>query len=129
VFPSGRAQDYNYGFGLGTSDNGNVASMTATGTQNFSRSFTYDAVNRLSAMSDTNTSQTCRGLSWNYDVWGNRTDQNVTGRVAAVSRGLGFAFARGGGWPQFRRGLGLAFVPGAPCSSRTGERGLPRFCS
>jgi hypothetical protein len=34
-----------------------------------------------------------------------------------------------GGWPQFRRGLGFAFARGAPCSARTGERGLHRFCS
>jgi RHS repeat-associated protein len=52
--------------------------MTATGTQNFSRSFSYDTLNRLASMNDSNTSQTCRGLSWNYDVWGNRTAQNVT---------------------------------------------------
>jgi RHS repeat-associated protein len=52
--------------------------MTATGTQNFARSYTYDALNRLFTMSDSNTSQACRGLSWAYDAWGNRTAQNVT---------------------------------------------------
>jgi hypothetical protein len=34
-----------------------------------------------------------------------------------------------GGWPQFRRGLGLALARGVPCSSHTGEREVPRFCS
>jgi len=57
---------------------GNVASMTAAGTQNFSRSYTYDSLNRLGTMSDANISQACRGLSWTYDAWGNRTDQTLT---------------------------------------------------
>jgi hypothetical protein len=67
AIPSGSVQDYNNGFGLGTLDNGNVASMTATGTQNFSRSFTYDALNRLQAMSA--PGDTCSGLNWTYDAW------------------------------------------------------------
>jgi YD repeat-containing protein len=29
-------------------------------------------------MSDTGTSELCKGLSWTYDAWGNRTDQTVT---------------------------------------------------
>jgi RHS repeat-associated protein len=78
VFPSSNVQDFNLGFNGGTADNGDVTSMTATGTQNFSRSYSYDALNRLATMSDSNTSQTCRGLSWNYDAWGNRTDQTQT---------------------------------------------------
>src|SRR5260370_40270558 len=38
-----------------------------------------------------------------------------------------FSFMPGGGLPQFRRGLGLAFTWDAPCSSRTGERGFFGF--
>lgn len=30
-------------------------------------------------MADSNSSQPCKGLSWIYDAWGNRTDQSVTG--------------------------------------------------
>jgi MOSC domain-containing protein YiiM len=40
-----------------------------------------------------------------------------------------YSLAHYGGWPQFGCGLGLAFASGAPCSSRTGERGVPRFSS
>ena len=29
-------------------------------------------------MVDSNTAQPCKGLSWTYDAWGNRTDQSVT---------------------------------------------------
>jgi len=76
--PSGNVQDFSYGFNAGTSNNGNVASMTAIGAQAFNRSYTYDALNRLATMADSNTSQPCKGLSWTYDAWGNRTDQTVT---------------------------------------------------
>ncbi len=27
----------------------------------------------------------CTGLSWNYDIWGNRTDQNVTSGTCGTS--------------------------------------------
>jgi RHS repeat-associated protein len=83
--PSGNVEDFNYGFNSGTANNGNIAFMTATGTQAFNRSYTYDSLNRLSTMADSNTSQTCRGLSWNYDAWGNRSDQNVTAGACGQS--------------------------------------------
>jgi RHS repeat-associated protein len=76
--PGGNLLDLTYGFNAGTSDNGNVASMTGTGQQAFSRTYTYDGLNRLATMADSNTGQTCKGLSWTYDAWGNRTDQSVT---------------------------------------------------
>jgi RHS repeat-associated protein len=74
--PTGNVQDFTYGFNAGTSDNGNLASFGATGTQAFSRSYTYDTLNRLLTMSGNSG---CTGLSWAYDAWGNRTAQNVTG--------------------------------------------------
>jgi RHS repeat-associated protein len=76
--PSGNLLDHNYGFNAGTSDNGNVASWTATGQQAFNRTYTYDTLNRLGTMSDSNSGQPCRGLSWTDDAWGNRTDQTNT---------------------------------------------------
>jgi RHS repeat-associated protein len=78
AIPSGSVQDFNYGFNSGTTDNGNVMGWTATGQQTFNRAYTYDQLNRLSTMSDSATNQTCKGLSWVYDAWGNRTAQNVT---------------------------------------------------
>jgi len=77
AIPSGSVQDFNLGFNAGTVDNGNVASFTATGTQSFNRSYTYDALNRLQAMSA--PGDACSGLNWTYDAWGNRTAQSVTG--------------------------------------------------
>jgi len=77
AIPSGSVQDFSFGFASGT-NNGNVASMSATGQQSFSRTYSYDSLNRLAALSDSNTSQSCRGLSWSYDAWGNRTAQTVT---------------------------------------------------
>jgi hypothetical protein len=71
ALPGGNVEDFNHGFNSGTANNGNIASMTATGTQAFNRSYTYDTLNRLATMSDSNTSQSCRGLSWTYDAWGN----------------------------------------------------------
>ncbi len=76
--PGGNLQDFSYGFGHGTADNGNVMSWTAVGAagaQNFSRSYSYDELNRLAAMSG--TGGTCTGLSWTYDVWANRTNQTT----------------------------------------------------
>jgi RHS repeat-associated protein len=75
--PAGNVQDLSYGFNLGTSDNGNVLSMSAVGSQSFNRTYSYDALNRLQSLSG--PGDTCTGLSWTYDAWGNRTDQSVTG--------------------------------------------------
>lgn len=66
-----------YGFNYGSGDNGNLTSLAAGGGQNFSRSYGYDALNRLSTMSSSGT--VCTGLSWTYDACGNRTDQTATG--------------------------------------------------
>jgi hypothetical protein len=75
--PGGNVVDFSYGFNVGTADNGNVTSWSASGQQNFNRSYVYDPVNRLQSMSAPGDS--CRGLSWSVDPWGNRTDQTVTG--------------------------------------------------
>ena len=40
--------------------------------------YNYDSLNRLATYADTATGQPCKGLSWTYDAWGNRTDQTVT---------------------------------------------------
>ena len=76
--PSGNVQDFHYGFNAGSSDNGNVVSWNASGQQAFTRSYTYDALNRLSGLSDTTSGNSCNGLSWGYDSWGNRTAQSIT---------------------------------------------------
>ena len=76
--PSATIQDFGYGYGVwGSSNSGNVTAWSASGTQNFSRSYTYDNLNRLSTM--TAPGDNCSGLSWTYDAWGNRTQQNNTG--------------------------------------------------
>jgi RHS repeat-associated protein len=76
---SGTVQDFYYAYGnWGTTNSGNVTTMAAGGAQNFSRTYTYDTLNRLGTMSDSNSGQQCRGLSWTYDAWGNRTDQTHT---------------------------------------------------
>jgi RHS repeat-associated protein len=54
------------------------AGQTAAGWLNFSRSYTYDSLNRLSTMSSASDPGGCTGLSWTYDAWGNRTDQTTT---------------------------------------------------
>ncbi|HLJ85999.1 MAG TPA: RHS repeat-associated core domain-containing protein [Candidatus Angelobacter sp.] len=80
AIPSGNVEDFSYGFNSGTADNGNIATMTATGitgTQTFNRSYTYDSLNRLQGMTD--PGNVCTGLSWTYDSWGNRLTQSGTG--------------------------------------------------
>ncbi len=69
----------NYGFNFGTANNGNLMSWSAAGAQSFSRTYTYDELNRVKTMADSNPAQACRGLTWNYDIWGNRRDQTTTG--------------------------------------------------
>jgi len=79
ALPSGNVQDFSYGLNAGTSDNGNVASWSATGQQTFGRTYTYDTLNRVAALSSPSDPTGCTGLSWTYDAWGNRTAQTVTG--------------------------------------------------
>ncbi len=76
--PNGNVQDLSYGYSTNW-NNGDVWSWTATGTQNFNRTYTYDGTNRLLTMSAPSDPSGCTGLSWTYDAWGNRTDQTVTG--------------------------------------------------
>lgn len=77
AIPSGSVQDFTYGFNAGHYDNGTLQAFTAVGAQAFNRSYVYDNVNRLIAMSAPGDS--CSGLSWTYDPWANRLSQTVTG--------------------------------------------------
>lgn len=76
AIPAGNLQDFSYGYNAGASDNGTLAAFTATGVQNFARSYSYDPLNRLATMTGNSG---CTGLSWSYDAWGNRTAQTTTG--------------------------------------------------
>jgi RHS repeat-associated protein len=75
---SGNVMDFTVGYNAG-SNNGNIATWSATGNQTFSRSYTYDSLNRISTMTDSASSQACKGLSWTIDAWGNMTAQTPTG--------------------------------------------------
>jgi RHS repeat-associated protein len=84
--PSGNVLDLAMNYNFGSSDNGNVVNWNATGSQSSIRTYSYDALNRLSTMADSVQSQSCRGLSWSYDQWGNRTAQNVTAGTCGSSQ-------------------------------------------
>jgi RHS repeat-associated protein len=76
--PAGNLLHLHYTFGAwGTSDNGNVTNVVGIGAQNFNRTYGYDALNRIQSMSA--PGDTCSGLSWNIDAWGNRNTQTATG--------------------------------------------------
>src|SRR5204863_1776291 len=75
--PGNNVLDFWMGYGT-TNNNGNVLNWNATGAQSFIRTYTYDALNRISTMGDTVAAQPCRGLTWTYDAWGNRQGQTVT---------------------------------------------------
>jgi hypothetical protein len=75
--PSGNVLDFTMGYNAGT-NNGNVASWSAAGNQTFTRSYTYDSLNRISTMADSASGQACKGLSWTIDAWGNMTAQTQT---------------------------------------------------
>lgn len=84
--PNGNVQDYGYAFGTwGSSYNGNVSNWWGAGTQGFNRTYTYDNLNRLGSYSSPSDPSGCYGLSWNYDRWGNRTDQNYTSGTCGTS--------------------------------------------
>ena len=74
--PTGNVLDLWMGY---SNNNGNVTNWNATGAQSFVRTYGYDSLNRLSTLSSPSDPSGCTGLSWSYDFWGNRTDQNVTG--------------------------------------------------
>jgi RHS repeat-associated protein len=74
---SGNVLDFTYGYNAGA-NNGNITFWSAAGNQTFSRTYTYDSLNRIATMADSASSQSCQGLSWTIDPWGNRTDQTVT---------------------------------------------------
>jgi RHS repeat-associated protein len=76
--PTSSLLDLTYGYNAGTSNNGDVTSWSATGNLPFNRSYTYDNLNRLSTMTETASSQTCKNLSQSYDAWGNRVGQTTT---------------------------------------------------
>jgi len=80
---SGTMLQMTYGFGSAPTNNGNLMSLTSVGKQAFNRTYTYDALNRLTTMSSSGT-PTCK---WAYDPWGNRTDQTptVAGACAAFN--------------------------------------------
>jgi RHS repeat-associated protein len=76
--PAGNVLDFSMGYNAGTTNNGNLVTWNATGAQSSVRTYTYDSLNRLKTMADTAAAQACKGLSWTYDAWGNRTDQTLT---------------------------------------------------
>jgi hypothetical protein len=75
--PPGNYLDLTAGFNYGAGDNGNVMSWSAVGAQTFNRSYTYDAVNRIATM--TAPGDTCSGLSWTLDAWGNLQQASTGG--------------------------------------------------
>jgi RHS repeat-associated protein len=56
-------------------NNGNVTSFNSTATQIFMRTYTYDSLNRLSTLFSPTDASGCYGLSWTYDLYGNRLNQ------------------------------------------------------
>ena len=80
--PSGNILDLATSFQFGTQqnpeNNGDVGSWTAVGQQTFGRGYSYDSLNRLYSYSDSSSTQTCKGMQWIYDAWGNMTNQNNT---------------------------------------------------
>jgi RHS repeat-associated protein len=78
TLPNGIVESYQYYYGnWGSNVNGNILVWGASGAQNFNRGYIYDSLNRIQSMSDV-PPQTCQGLSWTIDAWGNMTNQTQT---------------------------------------------------
>jgi RHS repeat-associated protein len=71
-------QDLALQYNEGSTDNGNVVLSVGSYTEVFSRTYSYDSLNRIATMADSTTTGSCKGLGWVYDAWGNRTEQNAT---------------------------------------------------
>jgi RHS repeat-associated protein len=85
--PNGHVQGFYEAYGTwGSTYNGNMTVWSAYGAQTFSRYYSYDPLNRLAAMSAPSDPSGCTGLSWSYDIWANRTAQNVTGGTCGQSQ-------------------------------------------
>jgi RHS repeat-associated protein len=72
--PTGDLSQMKYGFNHSTANNGNVMTWSGTGAQSFSRTYTYDELNRLKTMA-----WSVCNYTWSYDIWANRTAQDATG--------------------------------------------------
>jgi RHS repeat-associated protein len=77
ALPTGSVVNFSYGYGTGARNNGNVVTFSSTGAQSFNRTYAHDSIDRLTAMSA--PGDTCSGLAWQYDSWGNRLAQSNTG--------------------------------------------------
>jgi RHS repeat-associated protein len=81
---NGAILDYQYNFGIGMNDNGNVYQIANRRDPTRAQNFTYDALNRL-ATAQTQTSgvtipnANCWGLTFGYDPWGNLLSGSTTG--------------------------------------------------
>ncbi len=61
-------------------DNGNVTLWEASDAQVFHRTYTYDQLNRVSGMTDSQSGAQCGQMSFGYDIWGNLLTQTpITG--------------------------------------------------
>ncbi len=76
---NGTALDLAYSFNLGTTNNGDVYSVTDNVSPGRSQTFTYDELNRIKTAQSQATSGTdCWGQSYGYDRYGNLLSATVT---------------------------------------------------
>lgn len=64
-------QDFSLQYNEGVSDNGALSSFNGTTHQLFQRSYTYDQLNRISGVTDSQAGAQCGQMSFGYDIWGN----------------------------------------------------------
>lgn len=76
--PTGNIQDLQMNWNGGATDNGNLVGLIAAGQQSFNRTYGYDSLNRLTSLSSPSDPGGCKGLSWTYDPWANRSSQTTT---------------------------------------------------
>jgi RHS repeat-associated protein len=89
----GNILDLQYGFNLGSGDNGNVISIANNRNSTRSQTFTYDQVNRIvTAQTSATTGPNCWGESYTMDQWANMTAIGaVSGYSGCTQEGLSVA--------------------------------------
>ena len=80
ALPTGVIQGHQLVYGTwGSTNNGNLTGWAGNGAVNFNRGYTYDSLNRIWKMSDSQSGAACTGLQWTIDPWSNMTAQTTTG--------------------------------------------------
>jgi RHS repeat-associated protein len=87
--PGGAVMNLTYGFNLGSTDNGNVMSITNNRDTTRNQTFTYDSLNRIASGSTAaTTGANCWGMTFNIDQWSNLYSNTALSGYSSCSQNM-----------------------------------------